>query len=72
MKELSIEEMTALRGGFKNKSVAVVVSKYNEAESSASSRISHSANDSGGIGAVMQAATASAGNQAVTIDQTTS
>ena len=67
MKELNIEEMTALRGGFKNK--AVVISKDNEATSTATSTIRGSANRSGGLGAVMQAATASAGNQSVTIDQ---
>lgn len=69
MKELNIEEMTALRGGFHFKNAAVVIAKDNEAESTVRSTIRGSANHSGGLGAIMQAATASAGNQSVAIDQ---
>jgi hypothetical protein len=69
MKELSIEEMSALRGGFLNFNRASVVAAGNTATSLNVAAIVGSANRSGGIGAVEQEAQANAGNQEVSIHQ---
>ncbi len=61
MEELSIEEMTSLRGGAKN----VAIDNYNLAVAVDATLDIRSANRSGGIGFVDQEALAEAGNQFV-------
>jgi hypothetical protein len=69
MEELSIEEMTSMRGGFRDRNRATVIARDNTAIAIPVNVVLHSANHSGGLGGVTQFATANAGNQDVTIDQ---
>jgi hypothetical protein len=64
MKELSIEDMTSLRGGFLDRNRATVIAKDNTAV--AVNVALRSGNRSGGV---TQIADAAAGNQHVDIDQ---
>jgi hypothetical protein len=69
MKELSIEEMTSLRGGFHDRNRATVIARDNTAIAVPVNVVIGSANRSGGLGGVTQAASANAGNQSVSITQ---
>ena len=69
MKDLSIEEMASVGGGFAKFNKATVVAKDNSAFSMNVASFDGTANRSGGIGEVYQSAEANAGNQHVDIDQ---
>ena len=64
MKELSIEDMTSLQGGFRDRNRATVIAKDNTAV--AVNAAIRSGNRSGGV---TQLADAAAGNQDVSIRQ---
>jgi len=69
MEELNIEEMTTLRGGFRESNRSVIIARDNEAIAVNANVFLRSANRSGGIGSITQFAEANAGNQNVSVTQ---